>query len=139
MPVRLVQSSVMYFPDLAPCSLGVHEPEGISVGWLDTAHDFPRGAVRPDLVERLTRICTRPIVKHRGFHVCEFCDFAPDATFAIQKAAGALSSTVIRVVGHDGRIYYSPAMICHYIEAHGYQPPQQFIEAVVEMEYDGDV
>jgi hypothetical protein len=84
-------------------------------------------------VERLVEICSQPVVRHRGFHVCEFCHFEPDPTFAAQRAAGALSSAVIRVVGRDGRVYHSPAMICHYVKAHCYQPPQEFVKAVMEM------
>ena len=81
-------------------------------------------------------ICGRPVVRHRGFHVCEFCDLGPDPTFAAHSAAGALSSAVIRVIGRDGRVYYSPMMISHYVETHGYQPPREFVEAVMEIEYD---
>jgi hypothetical protein len=122
----------MYFADLAPCSYNIPEPHGISVGWLDKAHDFPRGAVPARFFEHLVDICKRPAVQHRGFHVCEFCDFEPDPTFTLQRAAGAVSSAVIRVVGRDTRVYYSPVMICHYIAKHGYQPPEDFIRAVLE-------
>jgi hypothetical protein len=125
----------MYFPDLTPCEYNIPEPQGFSVGWLDKAHGFPRGVVPSGFVERLAEICSRPVVQHRGFHVCEFCDFEPDPTFAVQRAAGALSSAVIRVVGRDGRVYHSPVMIRHYVEAHSYQPPPEFVEAVMEIEY----
>jgi hypothetical protein len=126
----------MYFSDLTPCSYNIPEPKGFSVGWLDKAHGFSRGVVPPGFVERLVEICSRPVVQHRGFHVCELCDFEPDPTFAAHRAAGALSSAVIRVVGRDGRVYHSPAMILHYVKAHGYQPPQEFVVAVMEAEYD---
>ena len=122
----------MYFADLAPCSFNIPGPLGLSVGWLDKAHDFPRSDVPARFVERLAEICKRPVVQHRGFHVCEFCDFEADPTFAPQRAAGALSSAVIRVVGRDGRVYYSPVMICHYVAKHGYLPPQDFVKAVME-------
>ena len=125
----------MYFADLTPFSYNIPELQGFSIGWLDEAHGFPRGVVPSGFVERLAEICSRPVVQHRGFHVCEFCEFEPDPTFAVQKAAGALSSSVIRVVGRDGRVYHSPAMIRHYVEAHSYQPPPEFIEAVMKIEY----
>ena len=126
----------MYFADLTPCSYNIGEPVGISVGWLDRAHDFSRGDVPAGFTERLAEICSRPAVQHRGFHVCEFCDFGTDASYEIQKSAGALSSAVIRVVGHDGAVYYSPAMICHYVTRHKYRPPEAFVRAVMEMEDD---
>jgi hypothetical protein len=43
-----------------------------------------------------------------------------------------LSSAVIRVVGRDGRVYHSPAMICHYVTKHCYMPPEDFVRAVME-------
>jgi len=52
----------------------------------------------------------------------------------LYKEAGAVSSKVIRVVGRDGTVFFSPAMICHYITRHGYQPPEDFVRAVMEMD-----
>ena len=137
----------MYFADLTPYSYDDDpEPETLNVGWLDKAHSYPRGVVPTGFLERLVEICKRPAKRHRGFHVCEFCDFGPEpasmdqaalnARYERQKAAGVLSSTEIRVVGRDGKVYASPALICHYVEAHGYQPPREFIEAVMRTDYD---
>ena len=122
----------MYFADLTPCSYGIPEPKGISVGWLDKAHRFSRGAVPTGFAERLVEISKTPAERHRGFHICELCGFLDGPDFERAKAAGALSSTVIRVVGRDGRVYYSPAMICHYVTKHGYKPPEDFVRAVME-------
>jgi hypothetical protein len=123
----------MYFADLTRCSYsGVREQNGLSVGWLDKLHDFPHGPVPAGFVERLAQICTRPAVNHLGHHVCEFCHPGPDTTAQIDREAGSRSSTVIRVVGRDGTVYFSPAMICHYITRHGYQPPEDFVRAVME-------
>lgn len=118
----------MYFADLTPCPYnGVREKNGLSVGWLDKLHDFPRGPVPAEFVERLTEICKNPVVHHLGFHFCELCNFARDSSLE-----GARSSTVIQVVARGGTIYFAPAMICHYVSQHGYQPPEDFIEAVME-------
>jgi hypothetical protein len=122
----------MYFADLTPCSYNIPEPKGISVGWLDKAHYFSRGAVPIGFVERLVELCKRPVVRHRGFHACELCGFEFDINFKQHRAAGALSNAVIRVVGSNGSVYHSPAMICHYVAKHGYQPPEDFIRAVME-------
>ena len=132
----------MYFADLSPYSYhGDPELESLNVGWLDKARGYPRGPVPAGFLEHLVEICKRPAKQHRGFHVCEFCDFGPEpasmdqavlnARYELQKAAGALSSTEIRVVGRDGRVYASPALICHYVLTHSYQPPQEFVEAVM--------
>lgn len=37
----------------------------------------------------------------------------------------------IRVQGPSGRRYASPDMIIHYVQEHGYQPPQDFIDGVM--------
>ncbi len=41
-----------------------------------------------------------------------------------------LGSAEIRVLG-DGGIYAAPDLLPHYIEAHGYQPPDEFVDAVM--------
>lgn len=124
----------MYFADLKPCKYNMPEPRGLSVGWLDKAHEFSRGSVPVGFAERLIELCKTPAVRHRGFHVCEFCDFEQDPTYKHHKEAGALSASVIRVIGSGGQVYYSPAMICHYITKHGYKPPEDFIRAVMQIE-----
>jgi hypothetical protein len=126
-------SRIMYFADLTPCSYsGIREPNGIGVGWLDKAHDFSRGAVSPGFVERLLEICKTPAVMHRGFHVCEFCCIPYDPTY--KKTRDNLSSVVIRVIGSGGQVYYSPAMICHYVSKHDYKPPEDFVRAVMQID-----
>jgi hypothetical protein len=80
----------------------------------------------------------------RGIHVCEFCDFgakpapldqaAVNAYFQRLKLADAVSSAEIRVVGRDGRVYAAPMLVCHYVEVHGYRPPDEFVNAVMEMQ-----
>ncbi len=122
----------MYFADFSPCSYNIPEPKGLSVGWLDKAHEFVRGDLPAGFIERLTELCTRPVVQHRGFHVCEFCDLGPDPTLERHRQAGALSSGVIRVVARDGAVYHSPTMIQHYVMRHGYRPPDAFVHAVME-------
>ena len=33
-------------------------------------------------------------------------------------------------VGYKGRVFASPSLICHYVAAHDYRPPDEFITAV---------
>ena len=40
----------------------------------------------------------------------------------------------MRVWGKDGNVYAAPSLIFHYILQHGYQPPQEFIDAVMDSE-----
>jgi len=131
----------MYFPDLTSYSYHGHpEPESRNVGWLDSEHDFPCGPVPVGFVERLLAFSKKPAKQHRGFHICQFCGIDPHLVIYDQAAmqrlneAGALGSAEIRVVGRSRVVYASPTMICHYVAAHRYQPPQEFIDAVMEME-----
>jgi len=38
----------------------------------------------------------------------------------------------IRVFGRNGKIYAAPNLIYHYVTAHSYRPPDEFIQAVLE-------
>jgi hypothetical protein len=39
----------------------------------------------------------------------------------------------IRVTSATGITYVAPALVRHYIVAHGYLPPREFIDAVIEL------
>jgi len=83
---------------------------------------------------------SKPSEPTRGFHFCQLCDFDPNvvvydqAAMQCLQASGALGSAEVRVVGRSGRVYAAPTMIWHYVAVHRYQPPREFIEAVMEME-----
>jgi hypothetical protein len=128
----------MYFPDLSPC-----EYYGLSVGWLEKGHDFPRGEVLPGrgnrsrFLERLLERCRNPTIRRGGIHWCEFCPSPKEAQAAsIQETSDgdrvSLGSGVIRVNPRRGIAFVAPALIYHYIQAHRYLPPASFIEAVME-------
>ena len=136
----------MFFKDLTPYGYRKGSPSALNVGWLDAAHPFPRGCVPNGFVARLRMLASKPVNQTRGFYVCQFCDFGPpippgdqaalDARYRQWKAAGALGSAEIRVIGSGGCVYAAPTLICHYVEAHNYQPPDEFIAAVMEIECD---
>jgi hypothetical protein len=134
----------MFFQDLTPYENLKGRPLAIDVGWLDAAHPFPCGCVPDGFAARLRMLARKPVNQTRGFHVCQFCDFGPpippgdqaalDARYRQWRDSGALSSAEIRVVAKDGRVYAAPVLISHYVDAHSYQPPQEFVAAVMEIE-----
>ncbi len=134
----------MYFRDLTPYEYRKGQPSALNVGWLDSAHPFARGIVPDGFVARLRKLALHPVNQMRGFHVCQFCDFgrapaaqdqaAVNAYFERLKAAEVVSAAEMRVVGRDGSAYAAPILICHYVQVHGYQPPDVFVEAVMELE-----
>lgn len=130
----------MYFPDLTPYTYHPPpEPLSVNVGWLDRAYDFPQGPVPAGFVGRLLELCRKTAKQHRGFYVCPFCDLGADAgipepaAFERVKAAGALGSAELRVAGQGGRVYAAPTLIAHYVDVHGYQPPAEFVRAVMAL------
>jgi hypothetical protein len=133
----------MHFADLTPYNYCPEEgdPTALNVGWLDVAVPFERGKVPDGFVERLKFLVRgQRHSQTRGFQACQFCPslaavFDGPAfdreLYSACHADGRFSSAEIRVQGEDGRWYASPRMIAHYVEEHGYKPPEEFIRAVM--------
>lgn len=114
-------NAMAYFADLTSYSYGPVEPDVLNVGWLGKGNTFCVGPTPVAFREALRELCQRPINKHRGYHVCEFCKLADP-----RKGNGQ-----IRVMDQLGRVFVAPTMILHYVEAHQYLPPEVFIAAVL--------
>jgi hypothetical protein len=126
-------------PDLQPCD---YFPFGkldclIAVGWLGKGSAFPRGEVSVEFFRRLCALIQNPWepVVCAGVHKCEICrsqfsqDGWPAATFENMAVPCASSHNVF--VPHAGRTYVAPVLVAHYINAHWYRPPDEFVEAVL--------
>ena len=48
-----------------------------------------------------------------------------------QGQENSLGSAEIRVKGKDGKVYAAPTLIYHYVAAHDYDPPKEFVEALL--------
>jgi hypothetical protein len=107
----------MYLHDLSPRSyMG---QDRFPVGWLSREFPFPKGPTSALFRERLQELCWLPIGLTCGVHECEFCSGQP-----------TVGNGEIHVRASDGKIYFAPEMVIHYVEAHEYRPPDVFIEAV---------
>ncbi|TWT33830.1 hypothetical protein KOR34_36640 [Posidoniimonas corsicana] len=108
--------------DLEPCSClpvgGVHI---LAVGWLGASSPIPTGPTPKDVYQRLKEFLVNPWQPFvsMGVHECELCQFEGEAV-----------GNANLFIPYDQRIYVCPAMISHYINAHRYQPPSVFMEAV---------
>ena len=115
-----------YFPDLSPYAYAGPIPGAVNVGWLDREHYFPKGSVPDGVLRKLKDLAFTPAVRHRGYHHCEFCGPFAGLRWSKSERKG---STVIVVCSKD-KIYAAPKLIIHYIEAHSYLPPTEFLQAV---------
>ena len=93
------------------------------------------GATSDDFRARLAQLCqqagrrrvgqTIVWVGTCGIHRCDFCNHP-----------SAVSSKEIRIRG-TMRTYAAPELIDHYVAAHSYLPPSEFIDAVLA--WDGEI
>ena len=123
----------MHFPDLTPYTYYVEASDepAVNIGWLDASHEFTKGTPPPGFIDRLRSLVKNRVKQMRGFQVCGFCNdlkvFLQLREWSDQEkklyhtchADGRFSSAELRVVGSDGRVYASPVMLIHYVEAHG--------------------
>lgn len=119
-----VSQQMTYFADLSVYTYGCRDPlpNVVNVGWLDNRHPFPQGDTPPDFRMALSKICVktrRYPMAYCGVHECEIC-------------GDCFGGHEIRVSEENGmRTYVAPDMIEHYVNAHRYKPPQDFIDAVL--------
>jgi hypothetical protein len=140
----------MYFPDLTPYEYGraAPQPNVVNVGWLAAAHPFPAssGTLDERFTAALQRLAT-PVNLSRGSHLCEFCPPPPMKLFPggipmLDPAPGTTGNGEIRITAANGTTYVAPVLILHYVIAHGYLPPREFVDAAIHatpLDQDGDV
>lgn len=124
------------YTDLSPYEYQDHDPAHrmVNVGWLGRGTAFETGVTTPEFrQEVLELIAHQDVNLTRGWHLCEFCDAEPGIEVACESAQGGkvfLGHSEIHVLGADDVVYAAPTMVYHYVDEHGYRPPQQFIDAV---------
>jgi hypothetical protein len=100
----------------------------MAIGWLELGHEFRTGTVARRLLEKLASLrlefvgSSFPGTTCRGLHACSLC-----------KNNEPLSESHINLfVPTVGFVYVSPGRIDHYIETHGYSPPEHYVDAVLQ-------
>jgi hypothetical protein len=122
----------MFYPDLGRrCDVDFGEHVR-AVGWLARGQPFQTGEVADDFFRALhEHVCAawQP-VGMPGIHLCEFCaQPLPNGRFV-----GGNSNVWIPC---GDRVFVAPALILHYIEVHGYRPPEEFVDAVLAAPHQG--
>ena len=125
-----------WFPDLSPYTYHPGESGFLNVGWLERGHLFPRGPVPLEFASELRRLSEAPVNVTRGFHRCQLCNPPTEAIAALPACMSVwwmdrVGGAEVHVKGADGTTYAAPSLIMHYVSEHQYQPPRQFIEAVL--------
>lgn len=103
-----------------------------NVGWLDKHHPFPQRTGARGLLPILKEFCRTPVFQTRGLHFCEFCVDQTLVEMNIGDKVFYLGSSEIRVFGPGLNVYAAPNLVYHYIEAHNYLPPLDFVQALTE-------
>lgn len=122
-----------YFPDLSEYAYSMYDERAfgrlpiLNVGWMEQPHPLPTGAVPAGFREKLTTFCARERLVHltQGVQACDLC------TGPLVGSRRPFGNGEIRVLG-KGVVYAAPTLIGHYVAAHGYRPPGEFIQAVLE-------
>ena len=80
----------------------------------------------------------------RGFHNCEFCALSwnewgkQHPNYGENAGLMGIGNGEIRVIGNS-MLYAAPALIYHYVIEHNYQPPQEFIDAILTGPQSGSI
>jgi hypothetical protein len=109
--------------------------QGVAVGWLDDSHGFSTGQPDTGFVEALADACRAQLrAITRGWMVGTICWSAGHSAYPTTALIGgeerALGSAEIWVVREDGVWLCAPNMILHYVTAHSYLPPADFVSAL---------
>jgi hypothetical protein len=120
-----------YYPDMGT-KTQIDEGSHIrAVGWLSGKRSFTQGEVSPEVMARIKEFATRwgeGIMAlgwgvFMGLHECELChDFMASGNFGVP--CGEL-------------LFVAPEMLPHYVEAHDYRPPDEFVAAVMQSPLPG--
>ena len=122
-----------YYDDLAFWPLAGEPIETLrAIGWIEQGHPFTRGVVSEKFFGELVQLLVQPWqpAVAAGLHRCSLCRFTGGpGTLNYNGTSVTMGAATLFVPG-DGRIYSAPSLIAHYIDAHDYCPPQEFISAV---------
>jgi hypothetical protein len=130
-----------YFQDLTPYAYDGRarlDSKVLNVGWLSSDKEFLRGPVPEFFTTRLLRLVESPINLYKGSHSCEFCPGpvfrkTERGRFTMERILGTGGNGEFHVPGLKGVTYVAPALIVHYVIVHQYLPPQEFVDAVLNL------
>jgi hypothetical protein len=117
----------------------------LAVGWLQPDKSFSTGPASKEFFTKLCQLTQNDIWvpwASGGVHFCEFCRFTGgNGAFHYTGGSGVFEFEGYSVAGcctseiyipGDNAIYMSPMSILHYMDCHGYCPPEEYVNAVMQ-------
>jgi len=124
----------MFFEDMSLYEYREKEKQKdlYNIGWLENIHDFPKGNVDAEFVDKLWKFSHYAVASTRGFHICDLCKTQIKEVPIIEYKGKTLKvgSAEIRIFGKNMIKYAAPNLLFHYVTKHSYLPPAEFIDAV---------
>jgi hypothetical protein len=128
-----------YFKDLSTYSYsdvspGPEQPPMKNIGFLEPDRRFSIHPPTEEVLDRLWEHCKISIEGSRGSHQCKFCQPPPKIVYASRKGSPGLfhlGASQIVVFSEQGEAYVAPNLVYHYVHVHHYNPPDEFLEALI--------
>lgn len=122
---------MVWVADLEPLAHGRVLP----VGWLTRGRDYTRGSASAKFIKALSGLLVdpwhpRPTLAP-SFHRCDFCRFSGGPRFTSVAGRPLEIGRRVLFVPSGRRVFMAPTMIVHYVDAHEYAPPRDFVKAVL--------
>ena len=108
-----------------------------NVGWIDTTHPYNKWIPPEWFLDALYIACRHKVNLKRSYDHCRLCGaLASPYPLSADRFSRkvALGDGEIRVRG-QGIVHASPDLIYHYVEVHGYRPPDEFISCLQKRKY----
>lgn len=121
----------MYIPDLTVYMPDKHrrlDMNILAIGWLST-NGYSTGPVSEAFLHRLKLFCSDPALSFFGLNDCPLCLQSPSISRSDKDLE--LGSGELRIKGLGNIVYAAPDLIYHYVKDHQYQPPTEFVEAIL--------
>jgi len=129
-----------WYDDLSPCDYfgAEHAARFKAVGWLEDGREFRRAKADPRFVHKLVLLLgePNPLEPSADPYYCSLCAFSRGPSeFHLFQSPGMPSVPMGNrnlFLPGNGCLYIAPSLILHYIDAHQYAPPEEFVKAVLE-------
>lgn len=123
-----------YYQDFTPCTYFDTDAwlcRLMAIGWIEHGRPFPRGPVDSRVAERIATLRREfgqafPAIAFRGLHHCSLCEASGKGLSPLEQSRFNL------FVPHRGFVFVAPGRVDHAILAHGYQPPESFLQSLMD-------